>query len=63
MGGFTSAKRSTAVKTMMEPGMLMINKQVSEEILEMCGSLPRTKCLKLNPLSISLVGYHGAEKR
>jgi len=51
-----------ARKAPREPRMLMKIKQVSEESKRSAGLLQKTKCLKLNRLLISVVGYHKAEK-
>jgi hypothetical protein len=60
--GFPSTVGNTPGKIWVEPRMLMKNKQVSEESKRCSGSFQKTKCLKLNRLSISIVGYHEAEK-
>jgi hypothetical protein len=62
MGWFPSTAGSAPGKTGVEPGILMKNKQVSEESKRCSGPFQKTKCLILNRLSISIVGYHEAEK-
>jgi hypothetical protein len=48
-------------KTGGEPGILMKNKQLNAELNARYRLLLKTKCLKLNRLSIAYVGYHGTE--
>ena len=62
VGWFPFNGGSTPGKTGAEPGMLMKNKQLSEESKRCSGPFQKTKCLKLNRLSISIVGYHEAER-
>jgi hypothetical protein len=62
LAGFPLSGGRHARKTSEEPGMLMKIKQVNEELQRYCSSFRKSKYLKLNRLSTSVVGYHGAEK-
>ena len=62
-GGFSFHARQQARENLVEPGMLMKIKQVSEESKRCHGRFQKTKCLKLNVSSIAIVGYHSTGKR
>jgi hypothetical protein len=57
---FTSGQHAQG--TWGDPGMLMKIKQVSQEFAMMRWTPQKTKYLKVNRLSASIVGYHGDEK-
>jgi hypothetical protein len=60
--GSPSTAGNTPGKTWVEPGMLMKIKQLNEESKRCASLFQKTKSLKLNRLSISIVGYHETEK-
>jgi hypothetical protein len=60
--GSPSAAGSRPREALMKARMLMKIKQLSEEPQKCADPFPKTKCLKLNRLSILVVGYQGAEK-
>jgi hypothetical protein len=61
LGGSPSTAEQRARENGEEPGMFMKNKQVSEESKRCFGPCQKTKYLKLNRLSISIVGYQRAK--
>jgi hypothetical protein len=62
VGWFPFNGGQQAPEASMEPRMLMKIKQLSEKLSGCAGPSLKIKCLKLNRLSILLVGYRKAEK-